>query len=328
MLASEAHVTPIHTAARRSRPGSGRVHRQQTLGRTVKVTGVGLHTGRPVNLKLRPGRPDVGICFVRVDLPGEVRLLRAHWRHVKSTQLATVLGDPDGLAVSTIEHLMAALRACGVDNAVVELDGPEVPIMDGSSAPLVALIHQAGVVAQRAPRRYIRILKPVEVREGDKLARLEPDTVARFSVGIDFPNRVIGSQYYSAVLDEASFVRDVAAARTFGFVEQLERLRELGLTLGGSLDNAIVVEGDRVLNPDGLRCADEFVRHKLLDSVGDLYMAGAPIIGHYSAYKPGHALNAALLRRLFADADAYTLVTSAELPSGDSGFEDHRQATG
>ncbi len=288
---------------------------QRTLARSVRSIGLGLHTGKPVTLSLRPGRPDTGIVFVRTDAATGARLIRAHWRQVESTQLCTVVGNPDGLAVGTIEHLMAALRGSDVDNAMVELDGPEVPIMDGSAAPLVDLISRAGLVRQSAPRRFIEIRKLIEVREGDKFARLEPGPVAEFTVGIDFPSAAIGRQNYSIVLDRASFERELAPARTFGFIEQLAPLRDRGLTLGGSLNNAIVVDGDQILNADGLRFPDEFVRHKLLDSIGDLYLAGRAIIGHYKAYKPGHALNAALIERLFADTEAWSLVTSGDTAS-------------
>jgi UDP-3-O-[3-hydroxymyristoyl] N-acetylglucosamine deacetylase len=280
------------------------------LSRPVRFAGIGLHTGQSITLTIRPRKADSGIVFVRRDVPGGASIIRAHWRQTRATQLATVLGNPYGLSVATVEHLLAALRGCGVDNAVIELDGPEVPIMDGSAAPMVELIEQAGLQTQTAARRYIRILQPVEVRDGDKFARLEPAANASFSVGIDFPSRAIGRQQYSLVLDEGVFQRELAVARTFGFLEQIAALRAQGLTRGGSLDNAIVIDGDRIMNPEGLRFADEFVRHKLLDSIGDLYLAGAPIIGHYQAFKPGHGLNAALLRALFAREQSWSLVTA------------------
>jgi len=288
-------------------------HRQRTLRGPVRCEGIGVHSGRPVTMTLRPGRANTGIIVVRMDVPPAARIIRVHWTQVEATQLATVVGNRYGLSASTVEHLMAAFRGCGVDNAVVELDGPEIPIMDGSSAPLVSLIQRAGLRTQAAVRRYLRVLKVVEVRQGDKLARLSPDDRPRFSVGIDFPSPVIGMQSYSVVLNDGVFERELAACRTFGFQSDLETLRAQGLAQGGSLDNAILVAGDRVANPGGLRFPDEFVRHKLLDSIGDLYLAGAPIIGSYTAFKPGHALNAALLEALFADDSAWCFATSDQI---------------
>jgi UDP-3-O-[3-hydroxymyristoyl] N-acetylglucosamine deacetylase len=224
-----------------------------------------------------------------------------------------VVGNGEGLSASTVEHLMAAFRGCGVDNAVVELDGPEVPIVDGSSAPLVQLIESVGLRLQPVARQYLRVLKAVEVRDGDKFARLSPDDLPRFSVAIDFSSPVIGRQSYSMVLREGAFQQQLAECRTFGFKDELQALRLQGLALGGSLDNAILVEGAQVVNHGGLRRPDEFVRHKMLDSIGDLYLAGAPIVGSYSAFKPGHAMNASLLGALFADADAWCMATSDEI---------------
>jgi UDP-3-O-[3-hydroxymyristoyl] N-acetylglucosamine deacetylase len=283
---------------------------QHTLRRPVRFAGIGLHTGRAISLTIRPRKAGAGIVFVRRDIPGVASIIHAHWRLTQATRLATVLGNQYGLSVATVEHLLAALRGCGVDNAVIELDGPEVPIMDGSAAPMVELIEQAGLQNQTVLRRFIRILHPVEVREGDKFARLEPSDEACFSIAIDFPSRAIGRQDYSLVLRDGVFQHQLAAARTFGFLDQIAALRACGLTRGGSLDNAIVIDGDRIINPEGLRFADEFVRHKLLDSIGDLYLAGAPIIGHYRAFKPGHGLNAALLRALFAGERSWTLETA------------------
>ena len=288
--------------------------KQQTLRHTVQCAGVGLHTGQRVVLRLRPAPANTGITFLRTDVPGPnaTCLIRANWRQINATPLATVIGNSYGLSVTTVEHLLAALSGCGVDNVRIELDGPEVPILDGSSAPLVALVQQAGITSLPAPRRYIQVLKTVEVQDGDKWASYAPDQVRRFSVGIDFASRVIGQQHYSMVLQGDAFSREIASARTFGFREQIDALREQGLTLGGSLDNAILIDGDRIMNPQGLRYPDEFVRHKLLDSIGDLYLAGAPILGHYRAYKPGHGMNAALLRAMLSDTSAWRMVTSAE----------------
>ncbi len=286
--------------------------RQRTLRRAVSISGVGLHTGQNVTLTLRPGKPDAGVVFLRKDATAGTRIIRGNWRHVEYTQLATKLTNGEGLSALTVEHLMAALRACEVDNVVVELDSPEVPILDGSSKLLIALIDSAGQVAQAASRRFIRVLRPVEVREGDKWVRLEPGSGCTFDVEIDFPSAVIGRQRIALSLEGDSFRRELAAARTFGFMRDFDHLRQMGLVRGGSMDNAIVVDGDRVANPEGLRFPDEFVRHKLLDSIGDLYLAGAPILGHYRAFKPGHAMNAALVTQLLSAPDAHEWVSEAE----------------
>lgn len=285
------------------------MHVQTTLRRPVSIDGIGLHSATPVRLTLRPGRSGSGIVFVRRDAPSTARIIRADWRGVTSSRLATVLGNDRGFLAGTVEHLMAALRGCGVDNAVAEIDGPEVPIMDGSAAPFAAMVREAGVVGQRAARRVIRVLEPVRVRDGGKMAELLPYPVARFTVTVAFASRAIGRQRCDVTLDEGVFEREVAAARTFGFREQLDELRRQGLARGGSVANAVVVDGDHILNPEGLRFADEFARHKLLDSVGDLYLAGAPLLAHYQALRPGHALNVALLAALFANEDAWRYET-------------------
>lgn len=303
-------------------------HRQKTVHSVVRLRGIGVHTGRPVNLTLKPARPNTGIVFVRADVPPGARIIRAHWSQVESTQLATVIGNQDGLSASTVEHLMAAFRGCGVDNAVVELDGPEVPIVDGSSAPLVSLIQRAGLRTQPQARRYVRVLKTVEVWDGDKHVRLAPADRALFEVRINFQSQAIGSQGYAVELQDGVFQRELAHCRTFGFRSELEALRQQGLALGGSLENAVLVDGDRVVNREGLRCADEFVRHKLLDSIGDLYLAGGPIVGAYSAFKPGHALNAMLLERLFSDVTAWSWGTSEDIWGTDMAWSGLQRAYG
>ncbi len=250
---------------------------------------------------MHPADVNSGVTFVRADLPEDRSVIAARWDRVCDTTLCTVIGNRHGASVGTVEHLMAALRGCGVDNALIELDGPEVPIMDGSAAPFVFLIESAGVTSQAAIRRAIRILKPVEVREGDKLARLAPGPGFSFSFEIDFPSQAVSRQKGRIRLANGAFKSDLASARTFGFLKDVEGLRARGLARGGSLDNAIVINGDRIMNEDGLRFEDEFVRHKILDSIGDLYLAGAPILGHFHGARSGHTLNNALLRALFED---------------------------
>jgi UDP-3-O-[3-hydroxymyristoyl] N-acetylglucosamine deacetylase len=231
----------------------------------------------------------------------------ARFDAVSDLTLCTSVANEDGVKVATIEHLMAALAGCGVDNVVVELDGPEVPAMDGSAAPFVFLIECADIVEQAASRRYIEVLRPIEVRDGERSARLEPAAGFSVSFEIDFPNAVVGEQSCHVQLYNGTFKSELCRARTFGFVSEFEKLQALGLARGGSLENAIVVSGDRVLNEEGLRYDNEFVRHKALDSIGDLYLAGAPILGHFHGTRSGHALNNRLLQSLFADADAWRM---------------------
>jgi UDP-3-O-[3-hydroxymyristoyl] N-acetylglucosamine deacetylase len=284
---------------------------QRTLKSTVHYVGIGLHSGHRVSMCVRPAPADSGVHFVRKDAPVAERLIRARWDSVTDTRQCTVISNEYGVSVRSVEHLMAALYGCGIDNALVEVDGPEVPAMDGSCDPFVALIERAGVASQSASRRAIQLNKPVTVCDSDKFALLMPDTTVKLTVEIDFASRAVGFQRYAVELKD--FKRDVAKARTFGFAEQVGRLREMGLALGGSLQNAIVIEGERVINQEGLRFHDEFVRHKILDCVGDLALAGAPIIGHFFAHKPGHKLNNALVRQLHADRDAWSYVTFGEI---------------
>jgi UDP-3-O-[3-hydroxymyristoyl] N-acetylglucosamine deacetylase len=280
---------------------------QHTLAGPAVFAGVGVHSGRHVRVAIRPAPAGHGIVFVRGDLTGHNRIPVAADAVVR-TQLNTEIGS-QGVTVSTVEHLLAAFSALSIDNAVVELDGPELPIMDGSAAPFVKLIDQAGRRTLDAPRRYIEILKPVEAAHGDKRAALLPSASARPGLEVDFEiafdSLAIGRQRIALRVDEASFRRELAEARTFGFVHEVEALRARGLAQAGGLENAIVVDGDRVLNPEGLRFADEFVRHKALDAVGDLYILGAPVIGRFEASRAGHALNNALVRALVARPDAW-----------------------
>lgn len=287
---------------------------QKTLKRSITSVGIGLHTGREVSLTLRPAGADAGIIFVRTDVSAGRGVILARWDRVSFTQLCTTITNGQGISVATIEHLMAALHGCGIDNAIVEIDGPEVPIVDGSSAPWVRLIEQAGMIYQAARRRVIRVHKRVEVRDGDTIAVLMPADAMRYTVEIDFANPVIGLQKRSFELKNNAFTRELAAARTFGFVQEVEALRAQGLAQGGSLDNAIVIDGNTILNEGGLRFADEFVRHKILDSVGDLYLAGAPIMGHFYGRKTGHQANNRILHALFADRDNWSYATPGMTP--------------
>jgi UDP-3-O-[3-hydroxymyristoyl] N-acetylglucosamine deacetylase len=279
--------------------------RQRTLKATIRATGVGLHTGAKVAMTLRPAQPDTGIVFRRLDLPDPVDI-RAEASSVTDTRLCSTL-ESRGVKVATVEHLMSAFAGLGIDNAYVDLTGAEVPIMDGSASPFVFLIQSAGIEEQRAAKRFLRIRQTVEVTDGDKWARFDPYEGFKLSFSIVFNHPVFDKSAQSATVDfaETSYVKEVARARTFGFMQEVEVLRSSGLALGGSLDNAIVMDEYRVLNADGLRYNDEFVKHKVLDAVGDLYLAGHPIIGAFSAHKSGHALNNLLLRKLLAASDAW-----------------------
>ena len=276
----------------------------------MRATGVGLHSGETVYLTLRPAPENHGIQFKRVDLDPPV-LIRANADSVSQTTLSTCLSSPDGVRVSTVEHLLSALSGMGIDNVLIECNAQELPIMDGSASPFVFLIQSAGVREQTTPREYIRIAHIVEVDHEDKVARLEPFNGFRITFSIDFDHPVVDRGECKTVvdIDEESFVREVSRARTFGFMRDLDYLKANNLARGGSMANAIVVGEDRILNDDGLRQNDEFVKHKVLDALGDLYLAGRPIIGHYSGNRSGHALNNKLLRQLFSDPSNYEVVT-------------------
>ena len=284
--------------------------RQRTLKNIIRATGVGLHGGEKVFLTLRPAAVDTGITFRRIDLDPPVDL-PASAMLVSETTLCTGLSR-DGVKVQTVEHLMSALAGLGIDNAVVDLTAAEVPIMDGSAGPFVFLLQSAGIVEQNAPKRFIRIRKPVEVRHGDKLARFEPFDGFRLGFTVKFDHPAIPDTLSRVELDFSTenYIREISRARTFGFMRDLEYMRERNLGLGGSMDNAIVLDEFRVLNEDGLRYADEFVRHKALDAIGDLYLAGRAILGAYEGYKSGHALNNALVRELLADAEAWDVISA------------------
>jgi len=283
--------------------------KQRTLKNSVSVTGVGLHSGEKVTLGLRPAPANTGIVFRRVDIkPVEEICARAELVH--DTRLSTCM-EQNGVRVATVEHLMSALAGLGVDNAHIDLDSAEVPIMDGSAGTFIFLLQSAGIVEQPAAKKFIRIKKAVEVKQGDKWVRFEPHHGYKLTFTINFAHPVFSSTKQHVVVDlgEESYVRDISRARTFGFMHDVENMHAQGLALGGSLDNAIVMDEYRVLNADGLRFEDEFVKHKVLDAIGDLYLLGYPLIGAFSGYKSGHALNNALLRTLLADEQAWEIVT-------------------
>jgi len=296
--------------------------KQRTLRTTIKATGVGLHTGARVELALRPAAPDTGVVFHRVDLEPPVTI-PADAAYVGDTRLSSTL-KRDGASISTVEHLMSALAGLGIDNLHVDVAGPEIPIMDGSAGPFVFLLQAAGILEQDAPKRYLRILLPVEVKDGDKWARFDPYNGFKLDFTIDFPHPMFGTENRNVVIDfaEHSYVKEVARARTFGFMQEVEAMRAAGLGLGGSLQNAIVLDEHRVLNSEGLRYDNEFVKHKVLDAIGDLYLLGHPLIGQYTAFKSGHGLNNAVARALQARPDAFELVTFVEPGDVPTAFQD------
>jgi len=284
---------------------------QKTLKNRIKCSGIGLHSGAMVHMVLNPAAPDTGVVFRRTDLPGQP-LIQARYDQVTDLRLCTTVAAGEGVSVGTVEHLMAALSGMGVDNVLIDIDGPEVPVMDGSSAPFVFLIECADLIDQVAPRRYLKILKAVTVRDGDAVAALLPADGFVIDFEIEFANRMVGRQAAEFRLEPGRFKADIARARTFGFMQEVEQLRAMGLARGGSLENAVVLGHDRILNDDGLRYDDEFVRHKILDALGDLYLTGAPIIGRYEGRRSGHALNNKLLKALFADQTAFAWTTHAK----------------
>ena len=286
--------------------------KQRTLKNVIRATGVGLHTGEKVYLTLRPAPSDTGIIFRRIDLPEPVDI-RACPENVSDTRLSTTL-ECNGARVSTVEHLMSAFAGLGIDNAYVDLTAAEVPIMDGSAGPFVFLVQSAGIAEQSAPKRFMRIKKKIRLEEGDKWACFEPFEGFKVSFAIEFDHPTFRNSTQNASVDfsTTSFVREVSRARTFGFMGDLEALRAAGLARGGGLDNAIVLDEYRILNDDGLRYEDEFVKHKVLDAIGDLYLLGHPLIGAFSAHKSGHSLNNRLLRELVMNQEAWELITYNE----------------
>lgn len=283
--------------------------RQRTLKNAIRATGVGLHTGEKIYLTLRPAPANSGIVFCRVDLDPPVQI-RASLENVGETRLSTTLVK-GGARISTVEHLLSAMAGLGIDNAYVDLSAPEVPIMDGSAGPFVFLIQSAGIEEQQASKRFIRIKRAVEVRDGDKTARVDPFDGFKVGFTIEFDHPVFKSNTRHSEIDfsATSFVKEVSRARTFGFIAEIEQLHERELALGGSIDNAVVLDDYRVLNEDGLRYRDEFVKHKILDVIGDLYLLGSGMIGAFSGYKSGHELNNKLLRTLMDDVTAWERVT-------------------
>lgn len=282
--------------------------RQTTIGREIELTGTGVHSGARVSLVLHPAEADTGYRFLVSKRGRIVSEIPAHIDYVKNLTLCTVLGDDTGTTVSTVEHLLAALRGLNIDNCYIEVDAREVPIMDGSSAAFVAAIDGVGIRELQQPRKFIKVLKPVEVREGDSWGELRPHSSFHLDVEIDFETPLIGHQRYSLEMSSGAFRNEISRARTFGFMRDVENLWKAGLALGASLDNTVALADDRVINPEGLRYPQEFVRHKMLDAVGDMALAGAPILGSYRSVKGGHRLNAYVVRKLLSDAEAWTMV--------------------
>jgi UDP-3-O-[3-hydroxymyristoyl] N-acetylglucosamine deacetylase len=296
--------------------------KQRTLKAAIKTTGVGVHTGARVDLCLRPAPADTGIVFNRTDL-AQSMAIPALAANVGDTRLSSTL-KAGTVSISTVEHLMSALAGVGIDNLFVDVSGPEIPIMDGSSAPFVFLLQSAGIEEQAASKRYFRVLSTVEVADGDKWARFEPFNGFKLDFTIDFPHPVFGSENRQVVVDfaENSYAKEVARARTFGFMQDVEAMRAAGLGLGGSLQNAIVLDEFKVLNSEGLRYDNEFVRHKVLDAIGDIYMLGHPLIGQYTAYKSGHGLNNLLARSLLARPEAFDIITFKDEATVPMAFQD------
>jgi UDP-3-O-[3-hydroxymyristoyl] N-acetylglucosamine deacetylase len=280
-------------------------HRERTLIAPAICAGVGVHTGQRVRLAIRPAPTGTGIVFIRTDITDRDNRIRVAGDAVVDARLNTMIENDAGVQLSTIEHLMAAFCALGVSNAIVEVDGPELPILDGSALPFVQLLDRAGFRRQEAPVRYIEILEPIHVTDGDKHAALLPCDRYEMRFEIDFDNAVVGNQVIDFVVDEQTFRDEIMSARTFGFAHEVEALRQAGLARGGSLENAVVIDGDDILNPSGLRMEREFVRHKALDAIGDLYVLGAPLLGRYEGYKAGHAVNNRLVRALLASPHAW-----------------------
>ncbi|MCL1050854.1 UDP-3-O-acyl-N-acetylglucosamine deacetylase [Shewanella abyssi] len=283
---------------------------QRTVKEIVKTTGVGLHSGNKVTLIVKPAPVNTGIILVRTDLTPAVEI-PAVADQVRETTMCTALVNDDGVRISTIEHLFAALAGLGIDNAIIEVDAPEIPIMDGSASPFVFLLQSVGIQEQAAAKKYIKITKPIRVEDGDKWAELKPFKGFRvdFEINFDHPEIARSQQHIVMDFSSAAFIKDISRARTFGFMRDIEYLRANNLALGGSMENAVVLDEYRVLNPDGLRYEDEFVKHKILDAFGDLYVAGHAILGEFCAYKTGHALNNQLVRAMLAQQDAWEIVS-------------------
>ncbi len=289
--------------------------RQTTLRRRARLSGAGVHSNAAVQMTLHPAEADHGIVFLRTGLAnGESRVIEAVWSQVTMTELCTVIGDASDGSVSTIEHLMSALSGLGVDNVLIEIDGPEVPIMDGSASRFVEAIDDAGIVELSAGRRYLKVLKPVRIEMGRGYSELRPAASGfHLNVEIDFSTGIIGRQSTSLELTPGIFRREISRARTFGFIRDVERLWKAGFALGSSLENSVALDDDRIINPEGLRYTDEFVRHKALDAIGDLALAGLPIVGAYRSYCGGHKMNVAVLEALFSDATCYDIIEAPRM---------------
>lgn len=288
-----------------------RLH-QTTLKNPIHCNGVGLHSGQDITLTLKPASANSGITFKRTDVPEEISKIDAKYNNVTDTRLCTKISNEHDISVGTIEHLMAAIYACGLDNVSIEIDGPEIPVMDGSSEPFVFLIECAGIDELASPRKIIVVKKPVTVSQNGCTVSLEPYDDFTISLEIDFANQAIGNQKKFVSVSAESFKQDISRARTFGSVQDVEQLRKMGLARGASLDNAVALDGERIINEEGLRYEDEFVRHKILDCIGDLSLAGATIMGHCQGYKAGHAINNAILHELFSDSSNWELINAAE----------------
>jgi UDP-3-O-[3-hydroxymyristoyl] N-acetylglucosamine deacetylase len=290
--------------------------RQTTLGREIELNGIGVHSGAPVSMVLHPAEPDTGYRFLITKRGRIVADIPAHVDHVKNLTLCTVLGDESGVTVSTVEHLLAALRGLSIDNCYIELDSREVPIMDGSSAAFVGAVDGVGIRELLKPRRFIKVLKPVRAEDGACWGELRPYSGFRLDVEIDFDTALIGKQRYALEMSSGAFRNELSRARTFGFMRDVECLWKAGLALGASLENTVALADDRIMNPEGLRYPQEFVRHKMLDAVGDMALAGAPILGAYQSVRGGHRLNANVLRALFDDPEAWTMVSAPQARDG------------
>jgi len=282
---------------------------QHTLRNQIKCSGVGVHSGMTVQVTLKPAPVDHGISFIRTDITDKNNIVPARWDAVVDTQLCTVLSNDAGVTVGTVEHLLSALYALGVNNAIIELDAPEVPIMDGSAEPFVFLIECIGVKDQFAPLQILRIKETISYEEDGKIAQLSPSNNISFAFEIDFDNPIVGNQKFDFKMSKNRYKAEISQARTFGFLHEVEMLRNMGLARGGSLENAIVIDGDKILNESGLRYKNEFVRHKILDAIGDLFLAGYPILGAFTGVKAGHAMNNKVLHSLFANPQAWEIIS-------------------
>jgi UDP-3-O-[3-hydroxymyristoyl] N-acetylglucosamine deacetylase len=294
---------------------------QQTLKKEIIFKGIGLHSGKPVTMRVAPASENTGVLLTRSDIDDSHNTVEAKWNHVVPSELCTLLAwqgaNGEKITISTIEHILSALRGANIDNAHITLDGPEVPIMDGSAIEFFTEIEKTGVKTQSAPTKYIRVLKEVRYEEGDKYAVLKPSNMPTFRFDLDFDAPAIGEQTFEVALVNGYYKHDIASARTFCTLDTVDAMRERGLALGGSLENAVVIDGKTVMNPEGFRFENECARHKTLDAIGDLYLAGAPILGAFHGYKAGHAMHTALLRELFADESNYEVVNGAidDLPA-------------